>query len=72
MKLHNKVNKIIEGYGDKKPSVSYGSTGGNTIIILEGGHYQARQDVEDYFAKRNLLDEVSNSTTSKKICIPDK
>jgi hypothetical protein len=66
MKTVNKIEKIINNY-ENKPKVSIFINGNSEEIHLEGGHYQARNDVEDYFSKRKQIIFISNRPTGKTI-----
>lgn len=64
MKTETRVKKIIEAY-QNKPEVFYDED--EKKIVLDGGNYSARQDVEDYF--RPITQEVQNLFTGKIITL---
>lgn len=68
MKLETRIAKIISGYNNK-PDVFVDDQ--NRIIHLVGGHFQARNDVEEWLGSKSQLISVSNSPESKKIHYKD-
>ena len=67
--IESKINAILAEYGDKAPAMTILDNCGAKVITLDGGHYSARQDVEDYLTEANLLAEVSNQPNSKTLTI---
>ena len=66
-KVARKVEKVLEGYSNK-PQVQYEGDGSSNVIVhLIGGHWSARQDVEDAFGKR--VSQVQNYPTAKRIWV---
>lgn len=68
MKIETRINKIIAGY-DNKPQVNIQYNGIHKEIVLTGGHWLARQDIEDYFTQKNMIVSIINRPTGKTISL---
>ena len=72
--LKRVINNAIKGYSTP-PNISYGGySDGCITVFINGGHWAARQDIEDALVKHNVISEISNRETGKTIrtTVPDE
>jgi len=72
--LKRVINNAIKDYSNP-PNISYGGySDGCITVFINGGHWAARQDIEDALIKHNVISEVTYRDTKKTIrtTVPDE